>query len=126
MPGTLRRVYVIDGYRKSGNPTRRCVIDLGFDINGAWEAHLDQGSAKMILPMSFAADEEYLYVTYLDAGLETLAHGDLYTRGEVTIYDLKDGHEIGWLRPTQVTNFPLQASIFVEGINVQTLPTALA
>ncbi len=30
-PWYIRRIYVIDGYRKSGHPTLRCMIDTGFD-----------------------------------------------------------------------------------------------
>ncbi|MBK9992277.1 MAG: immunoglobulin domain-containing protein [Verrucomicrobia bacterium] len=109
-----RRVYVIDGYRNSNNPTRRSVIDIGYDIGGAWEVHLDQGTASMVVPMSFTADNQYLYVTYLDIGPNTRA------RGEVTIYDLNDGHQIGWVGPNADTNFASAGIDLVVGVHVQT------
>lgn len=106
------RVYVIDGYRHSPNPTRRCLIDLGHDRNGAWAVRLDQGTAAMSLPACFAADDDYLYVAYLDGGR------DEHQRGEVTVYRLQDGHEVGWLKPTADTNFTCGATDLLVGIQV--------
>jgi len=107
-----QRVYVIDGFRHAPNPTRRCLIDLGYDQNGAWAIRLDQGTAEMSLPSCLAADAEYLYVAYLDGGR------DEHVRGEVTVYDLRDGHEVGWLKPTADTNFTCGATDLLVGLQV--------
>ncbi|HNX93938.1 MAG TPA: hypothetical protein PKL14_02160 [Holophaga sp.] len=113
-PYCTRRVYVIDGYRTSATPTRRCVIDLGFDDLGAWGVHLDYGTASMVLPATFAADKDFLYVACLDGGR------DAHMRGEVTIYSLQDGHEIGWILPDTDTNHTCGAIDLNVGIQVAT------
>ncbi len=113
-PWYLRRIYVIDGYRRSGHPTLRCTIDPGFDSNGQTEIHLDQGTDMMVLPGSFAADNEYLYVGYLTGGRDARA------RGEITIYSLANGHEVGWLRPDPGTNWYCGAVDLLVGLQVTT------
>ena len=110
-----RRIYVIDGYRHSGKPTLRCMIDTGYDNNNETEVHLDQGTVTMVLPFSFAADNEYVYVGYLTGGRDTLS------RGEVTIYSATDGHQIGWLRPDADTNWFCGTVDLVVGLQVTTL-----
>jgi hypothetical protein len=107
-----RRIYVIDGYRHSPTPTRRCVFDVGYDAAGAWEVHLDQGTASMVLPMTFAADKDYLYVVCLDIG------PDARVRGEVTVYSLQDGHKVGWIVPNADTNFACAGSDLTIGVQV--------
>ena len=111
-PYYTRRIYVIDGYRKSATPTRRCVFDIGYDNAGAWEIHLDQGTASMVLPMTFAADKDYLYVVCLDIG------PDVRVRGEVTVYSLQDGHKVGWIVPNADTNFACAGSDLTIGVQV--------
>ena len=111
-PWYTRRIYVIDGYRHSATPTRRCVFDVGYDNAGAWEIHLDQGTASMVLPMTFAADNEYLYVVCLDIG------PDVRVRGEVTVYSLQDGHKVGWIVPNADTNFACAGSDLTIGVQV--------
>ncbi len=114
-PYFTSRIYVIDGYRHSGNPTLRCRIDTGFDPAGQENIHLDQGTAEMTLPMSFAVDDDYVYVGYLDSGRNTRA------RGEVTIYSARDGHQVGWLRPDAGTNWFAGTIDVVVGLQVATL-----
>jgi hypothetical protein len=111
-PWYTRRIYVIDGYRHSATPTRRCVFDVGYDAAGAWEVHLDQGTASMVLPMTFAADKDYLYVVCLDIG------PDARVRGEVTVYSLQDGHKVGWIVPNADTNFACAGSDLNIGVQV--------
>jgi hypothetical protein len=111
-PYYTRRIYVIDGYRHSATPTRRCVFDVGYDTAGAWEVHLDQGTASMVLPMTFAADKDYLYVVCLDIG------PDARVRGEVTVYSLQDGHKVGWIVPNADTNFACAGSDLNIGVQV--------
>lgn len=108
-------IYVIDGYRRSGHPTRRCIIDLGYDDNGQSRIDLDQNTATMVLPFSFAADNDYVYVGYLDNGRNAKI------RGEVTIYSTRDGHQVGWLRADAGTNYFCGAIDLVVGLQVQTL-----
>jgi hypothetical protein len=114
-PYFISRIYVIDGYRHSGNPTLRCLIDTGFDAAGVEDIHLDQGTAAMTLPKSFAADDDYVYVGYLDRGRNTRF------RGEVTIYSARDGRQIGWLRPDAGTNWFSGTIDIVVGLQVTTL-----
>ena len=111
-PYYTRRIYVIDGYRHSPTPTRRCVFDVGYDPAGAWAIHLDQGTASMVLPMTFAADNDYLYVVCLDIG------PDVGVRGEVTVYSLQDGHKVGWIVPNADTNFACAGSDLTIGVQV--------
>ncbi len=113
-PWYIRRIYVIDGYRHSDHPTLRCLIDTGFDSKGQTEIHLDQGTADMVLPWSFAADNDYVYVGYLTGGRDTLS------RGEITIYSMTDGHEVGWLRPDAGTNWFCGTVDLVVGLQVTT------
>lgn len=110
-----RRIYVIDGYRHSGKPTLRCMIDTGYDSNNETEVHLDQGTVTMVLPFSFAADNDYVYVGYLTGGRDTL------NRGEITVYSAKDGHEVGWLRPDADTNWFCGTVDITVGLQVTTL-----
>lgn len=110
-----RRIYVIDGYRHSGHPTLRCTIDTGYDSNNETDVHLDQGTVTMVLPFSFAADNEYVYVGYLTGGRDTLS------RGEITIYSATDGHEVGWLRPDANTNWFCGTIDITVGLQVTTL-----
>ena len=114
-PYFTSRIYVIDGYRHSGNPTLRCLIDTGFDSAGQENIHLDQGTADMTLPMSFAADDDYVYVGYLDRGRNTRF------RGEVTIYSARDGRQIGWLAPDAGTNWFCGTIDILVGLQVTTL-----
>jgi len=114
-PYYTRRIYVIDGYRHSGHPTLRCMIDAGFDSNRENEIHLDQGTVTMVLPMSFATDNEYVYVGYLTGGRDTLS------RGEITVYSATDGHEVGWLRPDASTNWFCGTVDLVVGLQVTKL-----
>lgn len=114
-PWYTRRIYVIDGYRYSGHPTLRCLIDTGFDSAGQAEIHLDQGTNDMTIPMSFAADNDYVYVGYLDRGR------NVPNRGEVTIYSARDGHQVGWLRPDAGTNWFCGTIDLVVGLQVTTL-----
>ena len=111
-PYHTRRIYVIDGYRHSTPPKRRCVFDVGYDAAGAWAVHLDQGTASMVLPMTFAADKDYLYVVCLDIG------PDARVRGEVTVYSLQDGHKVGWIVPNADTNFACAGSDLTIGVQV--------
>ncbi|MBK8475235.1 MAG: hypothetical protein IPL39_02705 [Opitutaceae bacterium] len=114
-PQFAGRIYIIDGYRRSGHPTLRCLIDLGFDSNGQTDIHLDQGTDKMVLPMSFAADNDYVYVGYLDRGRNVPA------RGEVTIYSARDGHQVGWLQPDAGTNWFCGTIDLIVGLQVTSL-----
>ncbi|MBK8477556.1 MAG: hypothetical protein IPL39_15020 [Opitutaceae bacterium] len=113
-PWYTQRIYVLDGYRHSGQPTLRCMIDVGFDSNGQTEIHLDQGTELMVLPWSFAADNDYVYVATLTGGRDARA------RGEITIYSAHDGHEVGWLRPDPGANWFCGATDLVVGIQVAT------
>ncbi len=113
-PWYIRRVYVIDGYRRSGHPTLRCRFDTGYNDRGKTEIHLDQGTSDMILPFSIAADNDYVYVGYLDRGRNEPA------RGEVTIYSTRDGSQVGWLRPDAGTNWFCGTIDLVVGLQVMT------
>jgi len=89
------------------------VIDLGTQsyVNGS---HLDLNTAAETLPFAFTADEEYIYVTYLDQGK------DSRKRGEVTIYSTTDGHEIGWIVPGYDVGYYCGTIDLMHGINVTT------
>lgn len=110
-----QRVYVIDGFMNSGSPTRRCVIDPGYSDNGESSINLDVNTSTMVLPFSFAADADYLYVVYLDNGL------DAKVRGEVTIYSLTTGAKVGWIKPDASTAYYSGAIDLVVGIQVRAL-----
>ena len=66
----------------------------------------------MVLPMTFAADQDYLYVVCLDIG------PDAGVRGEVTVYSLQDGHKVGWIVPNADTNFSCAGSDLNVGVQV--------
>jgi len=107
-------LYRYDHMDDSTKRTERFHVDLGFDDDGQSEIHLDQNSANMTLPFSFTADTNFIYVTYLDKGL------DARVRGEVTVYDAHDGHKVGWLIPGAETGNFAGAVDLVNGINAFT------
>lgn len=97
------RIYVIDGYQRSGNPRLRFKLDLGYDDKGAEIIDIVNNPdheliESMVLPTVVAADEDYLYVGYIENGL------DAHVRGEITVYSMVDGHKIGWIVPGEDTN----------------------
>ena len=108
-----RILYRYDHYSDPARQTLRYSIDLGYEDFGR-PVHLDQGMEEMTIPRGFTADEDYIYVTYLDRGL------DGRVRGEVTIYDARDGHKVGWLVPGDETGRYSGAIDLVNPINVTT------
>jgi hypothetical protein len=89
------------------------VIDLDTQsyVNGS---HLDLNTAAETIPIAFTADQDYIYVTYLDQGENSRK------RGEVTVYSATDGHEIGWMVPGPEVNFYCGTIDLMHGINVST------
>jgi len=89
------------------------VIDLGTQsyVSGS---HLDLNTAAETLPFAFTADQDYIYVTYLDQGKNSRK------RGEVTIYSATDGHEIGWIVPGPEVGYYCGTIDLMHGINVST------
>jgi hypothetical protein len=87
------------------------VINLGTQsyVNGS---HLDLNTAAETLPFAFTADQDYIYVTYLDQGK------DSRKRGEVTVYSATDGHEIGWMVPGPEVGYYCGTIDLMHGINV--------
>lgn len=99
----------------TANRTHKYRIDIGFDNNGEEEIHLDQNTADMTLPFSFTATDNYIYVGYLDKG------ADARKRGEITVYDAKDGHKVGWIIPGPETGGFAGTIDLVNGLNAITL-----
>ncbi|MBK8479074.1 MAG: hypothetical protein IPL39_23165 [Opitutaceae bacterium] len=108
-----RVVYRYDHFSDPARRTRVFAADLGYEDFGR-PVHLDQGMNEMTIPHGFTADEDYIYVVYLDNGR------DARTRGEVTIYDARDGHKVGWIVPGQETGGYSGAMDLVNPINVVT------
>lgn len=96
------KIYIIDGYLKSSQPTLRFKLDLGYDDLGSTSnpdiTHTDTVTSKMVLSNVFAADADYIYVGYIDNG------PDAKVRGEITVYSMVDGHKVGWIVPGAETN----------------------
>ena len=90
------------------------VINLGTTNFGQSQISLDQNSPAMTLPWTFTADQDYIYVAYLDQGK------DGRQRGEVTVYSATDGHEIGWIDPGPEVGYYCGAIDLINGINVTT------
>ena len=90
------------------------VINLGTTNFGQSQISLDQNSPAMTLPWTFTADQDYIYVAYLDQGK------DGRQRGEVTVYSATDGHEIGWIDPGPEVGYYCGAVDLINGINVTT------
>ena len=95
------QIYVLDGLA-TGHPTRRFKLNLGYDTKGSTEADILRADPilrdLMVLPCVFAADADYLYVGYMQNGL------DAPVRGEITVYSMVDGHKVGWMVPGAETN----------------------
>ncbi len=108
-----RVVYRYDHFNDPARRTFRFMVDLGYEDFGR-EVHLDQGTADMTIPHGFTADEDFIYVVYLDNGR------DARVRGEVTIYDARDGHQVGWIVPGDETGGYSGAMDLVNPINVVT------
>ena len=94
-------IYVLDGLA-SGTPKRRFKLDLGFDAKGSAELDILRMDPvlrdQVVFPCVFAADADYLYVGYMQNGLDTP------NRGEITVYSMVDGHKLGWMVPGEETN----------------------
>ena len=112
-------IYVIDGYRNSANPTLRFKLDLGYDDLGEKITDILRGDRekilKMVLPNVFAADADYIYVGYIENGL------DAKVRGEITVYSMVDGHKVGWILPGPETNYRVGNFDMRHGIQVRKL-----
>lgn len=95
------QLYVLDGLA-TGKPKRRFKLNLGYDAKGSDETDILRADPKlvplMVLPCTFAADAEYLYVGYMENGL------DAKVRGEITIYSMVDGRKVGWIVPSAEAN----------------------
>jgi len=110
----MSSVYVFDGLQKSAKPKLRFTLDLGYNDLGAQYADILQtDTSKMVLPVTMAADADYIYVGYIDRG------PDAKVRGEITVYSMIDGHKVGWIVPGAETNhfsgnFDMHAAIQVR------------
>jgi len=107
-------IYRYDHYTDSTRRVQTCRIDAGFDDQGQPSINLDQNTVDMTLPFSFTADTDFVYVTYLDNGRYSRK------RGEVTVYDARDCHVVGWIVPGPETGNFAGAVDVVNGINVAT------
>ena len=103
-----------DNFTDSTKRIQRYRIDLGFNDNGDSTIQLDINTATMTIPFTFTADTNFVYVTYLDKGR------DARVRGEVTVYDAHDGHEVGWLAPDSGTGYFSGAADLVNALNATT------
>ncbi|MBK9218161.1 MAG: hypothetical protein IPL70_06860 [Uliginosibacterium sp.] len=86
---TITRIsFTCDGLT-TGKPKRRFKLNLGYDAKGSAETDILRADPKlvplMVLPCTFAADAEYLYVGYMENGL------DAKVRGEITVYSMVVG-----------------------------------
>lgn len=88
---------------------------LPYEDFGAKQISLDQNTGNMILPISFTADSEYVYLTYLDKG------PDAKVRGEITVLDGKTGSKVGWIVPTAAVDSFSGAIDLPNAINVKVL-----
>lgn len=89
---------------------------LSYDDKGVVDIKLDKNTADMTLPMTFTADSQYVYVAYLDYG------ADARVRGEVSIYDAKNGSKVGWIVPGPETDRISGAVDLPNGINAIVMP----
>jgi hypothetical protein len=108
-------VYRYDHFTDPARRTLASVTDLGFydDLRGT-NIHLDATSWPMVLPWTFTADQDFIYVTYIDHGKDSLI------RGEVTIYDAHDGHQVDFITPGEELGGHVGTPDVVNGINVTT------
>lgn len=89
----IRQIRRYDHWSDPASRREAFAIDLGYDDKGVVDIRLDVNTADLVLPMSFAADSDIVVVGYLDRGR------DARVRGELTVYDARDGHRIGWILP---------------------------
>lgn len=111
-----KHLHVYSGFRHQEVPDYQYSIDLGYDDLGVDRILLDHNSSGMTLPFTFAADEDYIYVAYLDRGL------DDRRRGTVTVYRLSDGSKVGWFGPGAVTNHYSGTQDMMISLQVKKLP----
>ncbi|MBK8479075.1 MAG: hypothetical protein IPL39_23170 [Opitutaceae bacterium] len=107
-------LYRYDHFMDPAKRTKAWVLDLGADDLGLGHPYLDKNTAGMTLPTAFTADEDYVYVMYVDNGL------DGRVRGEITIYDAKDKHKVGWIVPGDETGHFSGATDLKYALNVTT------
>ena len=107
-------LYRYDHFTTAAQPTRGWALVLGANDLGISEPKLDTNTAGMTLPTAFTADEDYVYVMYVDRGL------DARVRGEITVYDARDGHKVGWIVPGDETGRYSGATDLRCAINVAT------
>lgn len=110
----IREIRRYDHWSDPAKRVLSAVFDLGYDDKGAKEIVFDVNSPEMTLPMSFTADSDYVYVGYVDLGRDARA------RGEITIYDARDGHQVGWVAPGPETAFRSGNMDLLYGLNVRT------
>jgi len=110
----ILKIYRYDHFLDKAKQKLVYSIDLGYNDFGVAHIELDGNANSMTLPRTFTADEDYVYVAYLSQGKEGRK------RGEVTVYDAKDGHEVGWIVPGDEVGGYCGAVDLVNGINVTT------
>lgn len=109
-------IHVYSNFTNETKQSLVCVADLAYDDLGIAEIVLDGNSGPMTLPWTFTADNEYIYVAYLDNGRYSRR------RGEVTVYSATTCQPVGWMAPTVVTNYYSGAVDLLNGINVVNQP----
>lgn len=109
-------IYVYSNYSNVAKRSLTCKINLGYDLAGQTNVVLDGNSAPMTLPIAFTADNDFVYVTYLDNGRYSRR------RGEVTVYNAHDCSTVGWMAPTAVTGYESGAVDMLNAITVSTQP----
>jgi len=105
-------IFVYSNFTNEAKRSLVCKVDLKYDDLDSANIILDYNTSNMTLPWSFTADNDFIYVTYLDRGLYSRR------RGEVTVYSAKTCGVIGWLAPTSSTGQYSGAIDLVNAINV--------
>lgn len=93
-------------------------ITVPYKFPSDWSQSLDaRVMDTCIFPNNLTADEDFLYVGYVDKG------PDGRRNGEISVFDLRDGSRLGWIAPGPETNFLSGWFDLWHAINAYTMPT---
>ena len=91
-------------------------INLPWKPAGDWNKLTLEVVDTCLFPKSLTADDNYVYVGYVDKG------PDGWRGGEVSVYDIHTGKRIGWIAPGPETGFLSGWFDLWHALNAVTLP----
>lgn len=93
-------------------------VTVPYKFPSDWSQSLDpRVMDTCIFPNNLTADEDFVYVGYVDKG------PDGRRNGEVSVFDIRDGNRLGWIAPGPETNFLSGWFDLWHAVNAYTMPS---